>query len=194
MSGFNPLSKGEEEILTQVGYLVMKWNFAEWCARQILRRYAKGDSLDDPDHLKLSARTAKWIEDELRDAALPKWQGSGRPYLERLINAYASAREHRNHVVHGIFGTAHTGGDAPAQAILIPSMPKNNQPQLPQHITTFDLQPIAVHFHDLTDFARKVMVAFDPRGGRALNADGSPVIDSLPTFITPLPRPQYVTM
>lgn len=152
MSDTKLISKREEEILTCLGYLVMRWNYAERCARQIFRKYVTGDSLDDRDHLKLSARKAKWIEDELRSDALPNWQGSGRQCLELLIDAYAAAREHRNHLVHGIYATVDACGPPPAQAILIPAMPKNNKTQLPTYVTAAEIRPIANHFHDLIDF------------------------------------------
>lgn len=194
MSDNNLISKREEEILTSLGYLVMRWNYAEYCARQILRKYLMGDSLNDPDHLKLSARNAKWIEDELRTDTLPRWQGSGRPYLERLIDAFAVAREHRNHLVHGIYATADTKGPPPAQAILIPAMPKNKKAQLPTFTTAAEMRPIANHFHDLAMFAREVMIGFDQRGERALNSDGSPVLEQLPALISPLQPCQFLTM
>lgn len=193
MSGATSISRSEEDLLTCLGYLVMKWNYAERCARQILRGYVSGTSLDDPDHLKLSGRMAKWIEDELRDGALPKWQGPGREYLERLINAYAVARDHRNHFVHGIYSTVAGGGPRPAQAILVPAMPKNNKTQLPTFVTIDDIRPVANHFHELAMFAREVMVGFDAHGNRALNSDGSPVLAQLPELIAPLPPCKYVT-
>jgi hypothetical protein len=193
MSDTKLISKREEEILTCLGYLVMRWNHAERCARQILRKYVTGGSLDDPDHLKLSALMAKWIEVELRKDALPKWQGSGRQYLERLIDAYAAAREHRNHLVHGIYATADAGGPPPALAILIPAMPKNNKTQLPTYVTAADIRQIANHFHDLSMFASDVMVGFDERGERALNPDGSPVLEQLPALISPLQPCKYLT-
>jgi hypothetical protein len=187
------LSKREEEILTCLGYLVMRWNYAERCARQILRGYLTGTSLDDPDHLYLSGRIAKWIEDELRSDILPKWQGPGRPYIERLIDAFSIARDHRNHLVHGIYSTADTNGALPAQAVLLPPKPKNRKTQLPTSITAAEIRPIADHINDLAMFAREVMVGFDQRGDHALNADGSPVLDPLPPLIAPLPPCRYLT-
>jgi hypothetical protein len=77
MSGTNLISEPEEDILPCLGYLVMRWNYAERCARQILRMYVPGDSIDDHDHLKLSVRMAKWIEDELKTEVLPKWFDQG---------------------------------------------------------------------------------------------------------------------
>jgi hypothetical protein len=188
------LSKGEEELLTCVGYLVMRWNYAEWCARQILRRYVSGDSINDPGHLRLSARQARWIEDELRVEVLPLWQGTGRAHLECLVQAYAVAREHRNHLVHGIYQTVGTGAERPAKAVLFPSMPKNGRAQAPTFVAIADIRPVADHFFDLGEFAQKVMVGFDVRGDRALNSDGTLVLQQLPGLIAPLPPCRYETV
>jgi hypothetical protein len=193
MSDYNLISKREEEILMCLGYLVMSWNYAESCARQILRKYALGSSLDDPDHLRISKLPAIQIEDELRSDVLPQWKGPGRQYLEHLVEAYAVAREHRNHFVHGIYATADTGGHLPAQAILIPAMPKNNKTQLPTFVTVTDIRVIAEHVHDLAMFARELMVGFDNRGDRALNQDGSPVLEQLPVLLTPIQPCKYLT-
>ena len=189
----NLLSNREEAILTCVGYLVMRWNYAEWSARQILRKYVAADSIDDPEHLKVSARMAKSIEDELRNSVLPKWTGLGRKYLEVLLDAYAIAREHRNHFVHGIYATFDTASSEAAQALLIPSAPKNKKTQVPTFTTIATMRPIAEHFHDLAMFARDVMAAFDERGERALNPDRTPALDPLPSPITPLEPCQYET-
>ena len=193
MSNANLISKREEEILTGLGYLVMRWNYAEWCARQILRKYASGSSLDDPDQLAISKLQALNIEIRLRDEVLPKWNGPGRQYLETLVKSYSIAREHRNHFVHGIYATADAGGSSYAQAILVPAKPKNNKTQLPAHATVADIRVVGDHAHDLAMFAREVMLGFDERGDRALNPDGSPVIDPLPALITPLEPLKYVT-
>lgn len=115
----NILTSDEEKLLIALGYLVMRWNYAEHFARQILRQYLPGDSIYDKDHLKLTKKPAGGIEDDLRKLALPKWQCPGRPFLIKLIDAYESARKHRNHVVHGIFSTMHARGEWPAQALLI---------------------------------------------------------------------------
>jgi hypothetical protein len=193
MTADTRLSNREEEILTCIGYLVMRWNYAERCARQIIRADVAGESMNDPAHLKLSARPAKWIEEELRDAILPKWQEPGRQYLLCLITAYSVAREHRNHIVHGIYLTADTGGAYPAQAVLFPPMPKNGKTQIPSYVTASDIRKIANHIHDLGMFAREVMVGFNARGERAQNADGSPALAQLPALIAPLETCQYLT-
>lgn len=143
------LTKAEEEILTNVGYLVMKWNYAEYCARQILRRQIQGGSLSDPEHMKLSNRSAGWIENELRDRTLPLWTDPGRRYLESLIDAYAAAREHRNHIVHGFWMTSGGGGSTPAQGILNPSKPIAGKNQLITFFSAADLRSITDHFHAL---------------------------------------------
>ncbi|MFZ6673427.1 hypothetical protein [Undibacterium sp. Xuan67W] len=172
---------------------MIRWNYAERCARQILRKDVAGDSMDDPAHLKLSKRTAKSIEDELKNDTLPRWQAPGRQYLECLIDAYAVAREHRNHFVHGIYATADTHGPYLAQAVLIPPMPNNGKTQLPTLVTAADISPITNHIHHLSLFAREIMIGFDVRGGRALNADGSPVLEQLPALILPLQPCNYLT-
>jgi hypothetical protein len=187
------ISKGEEEILVCIGYIVMRWNYAERCARQIIRSYVVGDSLDDAAHLKLSSRGAKWIEDELKNAALPKWGGTGRKYLEALIHTFAAAREHRNHFVHGIYDTFRSSGPRPALGLLMPTMPWNNRTQLPSYTSLTEMRPIANHLHELAIYAQAVMVGFDSRGEPMLNPDGSPVLAEPPSMISPLPPLQYAT-
>jgi hypothetical protein len=171
----------------------MRWNYAEWCARQILRKDASGLSLDDTDQLAISKLQALRIESQLKGVALPKWTGSGKQYLDRLIDTFAIAREHRNHFVHGIYATTGVGAPPSAWAILIPTKPKNNKTQIPTHTTLAEMRVIAEHIHDLAMFAREVMLGFDERGNRALNQDGSPVIEELPVLITPLPPCTYLT-
>lgn len=194
MSQGRALGTGEQEILTAVGYLVMKWNYAEHCARQILRGYLSGTSLDAPDHLKLSSKMAKWIEDELRDAALPRWTGVGRPYLEALIDAYSIAREHRNQIVHGLWATANTQGPHGATAILMNEMPRDSKVVAPKHMRRSDLQPLIEHFTLLAEYSQNVMVAFDTSGARTLKRDGSPALDPLPPLIAALPPCEFETI
>lgn len=98
-------SKSEEKLLSCLGYLVVRWNYLEHCTRQILRMYAQGDSIDDPDHLRISAHVAIRIEQELKKIAADHWTGDGKRYLDCLIAAYEIAREHRNHFVHGMYMT-----------------------------------------------------------------------------------------
>ncbi|MBC7769731.1 MAG: hypothetical protein H7124_13200 [Phycisphaerales bacterium] len=191
MSRDNLLTERELEILTSVGYLIMKWNYAEYCARQILRRYISEDSIDMPKHLQLSSRMAKWIEDELRDKTLPKWGPPGDAHLDRLIEAYSRAREHRNKIVHGTWMTSDTRGPRPATALLFNSKPVNGKSPHPQFITAADLRPLIDHFADLAEFSQKVMVAFNADGTLAHNNDGTPVLDVLPTLIGTLPPCTY---
>jgi hypothetical protein len=194
MSDTDRISKAEEAILTAVGYLVMRWNYAESFARQILRQYVQADSMRDPEHLRLSARPAIWIEQQLKSDALPRWTGTGRAYLEGLILAYSRAREHRNHVVHGVYMTFGPSGPYPAQALLYSVMPKDNKPQVPTHVTLADLRPIADHLHDLAVFARDVSVGFGANGDRALNSDGGPVLEDLPAILKPLEPCKFQTI
>lgn len=194
VSNTNVISKGEEEILTAIGYLVMRWNYAEYFARQTLRQYLSGGSMEDADHLKLSSRPASWLEEQLRVDVLPRWQEPGRSYLERLILAFSRGREHRNYFVHGIYMTHKASGPYEPQAILVPAMPKNNKPQIPSHVMLSELRTIADYFHDLAMFAREVNIGFSADGARALEASGQPVLAELPTMLNALEPPQYQTL
>ena len=191
MSNTGRISKAEEDILTAIGYLVMRWNYAEHFARQILRQYLPGTSLGDPDHLQLSGRPAAWIENQLQSEVLPLWKDPGRSYLERLILAYSRAREHRNHLVHGIYMTADAGGPYPAVAVLIPTRPTNRKVEVPSHATLGDIHPLADYFHDLAMFARDVSVGFAKDGALATNPDGTPVLTELDRLIQPLEPRKY---
>ena len=181
------LSKSEESLLSCLGYLVVRWNYLEHCTRQILRMYAHGDSIDDPDHLRISAQVAVRIEQELKKVAASHWTGEGKRYLDCLIAAYEIAREHRNHFVHGIYMTSAARGPFEAEAVLIPAKPINGHSQLPSHVKLGDLFAVAEHIHALAMFAREVMVGFDANGNRALNADGTLVLTELPCLVSPLP-------
>ena len=185
------LGARELEILTAVGYLVMKSNYAEYCARQILRSYIKPSSFADQEHLKLSSRTARWIEDELRDAALPLWQNPGRPFLERLIEAYSRARQHRNKIVHGVWATSDAGGPKGATALLVNHMPIKGKEPVPEFISIDHLRLLGDHFTLLAAFSQRVMVAFDQDGAQARNSDGTPVVATFPELIPVLPACEY---
>ena len=111
MEEANILTPDEEKLLTAVGYLVMRWNYAEHFARMILRQYLSGDSLHDQDHMNLSRLPAGGIEKDLENKALPNWHEPGRSFLEHLIAAFASGRNHRNHIVHRIYDTTEAGGE-----------------------------------------------------------------------------------
>lgn len=187
------MSKSEENVLSCLGYLVVRWNYLEHCARQILRMYAQGDSIDDPDHLRISGHIAIRIEQELTKIAASHWTGEGKRYLDCLIPAYEIAREHRNHLVHGIYMTFGARGAYEAEAVLIPAKPINGRSQVPSHVKLSDMRPVAEHIHALAMFAREVMVGFDANGNRALNADGTLVLVELPSLISPLPVCKYVT-
>ena len=184
-----PLTNGELEILTAVGYLVMKWNYAEHCARQILRGYLQGTSIDDPDHLKLSSRNARWIEQELRDEVLPRWTGVGARHLTRLVEAYASARPHRNRIVHGLQMTADAGSGA--QAFLLHTMPQSRKSASPDLVRIAEFAPLIAHFTELAEFSQNVLVAFDQCGNLATNKDGTLVLPHLPPLIDVLSPPTY---
>jgi hypothetical protein len=184
-----PMSQGELEILSAIGYLTMRWNYAEHCSRQILRQYVDDEHIDDPGHIRLSGRPAKWIEDELRERVLPIWREPGRTYLASLIDAYGAARVHRNQKVHGIWMTVDTGGSRPAQALLMNSMPVGGKTQAPDFIAHGDLTVLFEPFMLLGEFAQKVGVGFDKEGLRAHNRDGTYVIDPLPPLLVPLALP-----
>ena len=187
------LSKSEERLLSCLGYMVIRWNYLEHCSRQILRMYAEGDSIDDPDHLRISAHVAVRIEQELKKVAAGRWTGEGKPYLDCLIAAYETAREHRNHFVHGIYMTFGERGPFEAQAVLVPAKPINGRSQVPSHVKLSEMLPVAEHIHELAMFAREVMVGFNAVGNRAVNADNTPVLAFLPDLVVPLPPCTYVT-
>lgn len=181
---------GEEEILALLGKIVAQWNYAEHCSRQIIRKRIPGGDIDDPDHLSLSKRTPKWMEDELRDSVLPTWAGApGEPYLQSLIAAFSAARGYRNHYVHGVWATVPT---TPAQAVIIASKPHENRTQAPGFATAADLRPIAYHLEALGAFACEVGNAFEVSGLRA--KDSSLVVATLPPQIEPLPPFPYAPL
>jgi len=155
--------------------------------------YARGDSIDDRDQLRISAHGAVRIEQELKKIACIHWKGEGKPYLDCMIAAYEVAREHRNHFVHGVYMTFGARGPYEATAVLIPAKPINGSSQVPSHVTLGDMLPVARHIHELAMFSRDVMVGFDSSGNRALNADGTPVLADLPLLVSPLPPPKYIT-
>lgn len=185
---------GEEEILALLGKLVAQWNYAEHCSRQIIRKQIPGGDVDDPHHIRLSKQAPKWMEDELRDGVLPKWRGSpGEPYLQSLISAFSSAREYRNHYVHGVWAT-HQSPGMPAQAVIMPSKPHQGKTQAPGFATAADIRPIAFHVEALGAFACEVGNAFDASGLRATNRDGTPLMGVLPQQIAPLPPFPYAPL
>ena len=192
MSVEHLLSKSEERLLACLGYLVARRNYLEHCSRQILRMYAQGESMDDPDHLRISAHIAVRIEQELEKISV-HWMGEGRRYLDCLIEAFKISREHRNYLVHGIYMTFGARGPYEAQAVLVPSKPIGGRSQVPSHVTFSEMLPIAAHVHELAMFSREVMVGFDKNGNRALNADGTPVLSALPRLVSPLAPCKYVT-
>ena len=180
----NILSPDEEKLLAALGYLVMRWNLAEHCARQILRKYLLGESIYDKDQLKLTKQPAGGIEYDLKRLALPKWQNPGRKFLEHLIAAYASGRKHRNNIVHGIYSTTCARGEWSAHATLISWHPESEK--LAPFVDLETMQRAALHFHDLAKFAREVSLTFNQDGSIACNKDGSPVMADLPTVVSPL--------
>lgn len=190
------LSAHELDLLTLIGYLLMKWNYAEWAARLILRREVIDDpnedsSLNNTAHLTLSGRTAGWIESRLRDKTLPSWQEPGRAYLEHLVLAYSIAREHRNKIVHGIWGIMDASGPNPAKALLINVKPIAGKSPRPELLTTADIQPLSDYFTELAEFAQNVAVGFTTSGERERNQDGSVALEKLPPLINLLDRCTY---
>ena len=186
------LNPDEEKLLTALGYLVMRWNYAEYFARQILRKNLAEDSLFDEGHMKISRQSAGHIEDALRKLALPNWQNPGRKFLEGLIEAYSSGRQHRNHIVHGIWSTAPQRGHWPAQAILIYAKPHDGKLWHPSNIELDKLVATANHFHKLAMFAREVALTFDGEGSVAKDSDGSPIMHKFPEIISPLPEVERI--
>ncbi len=169
---------GEAEILALIGKIVLQWNYAEHCSRQILRPHlTTGGSIHDADQIKLSKQNAKFVEDQLRIVVLPKWVGSpGEAWLGDLIAAFNSAREHRNYYVHGVYATHQPDPSQPAQASMFPKI--QGVAQLPKFITAKDLWPIAKHVEELGMVANTVGNAFDRDGNGT-----APTLQKL----TPLP-------
>lgn len=185
MGNENILASEEESVLAALGYLVMRWNYAEHFARQILRRYLAGESIFEKEHVKLTKLPAVEIEKRLANEVLPRWQRPGRSFLEHLICAYSVGREHRNRIVHGIYLTTPTRGERPAQAVLISWRPEHEN--LPPFVDLETMQKTAHHFHDLAMFARAVSLSFGGDGSIARDKDGSPVMIDLPNMIEVLP-------
>jgi hypothetical protein len=188
------LSKQEADLLASIGYVVVRWNYAESFARQLIGMYVQGDSLFHPERLKLAKLPSLRIEEELQAKALPRWLGEGRPYLERLIECYTRAREHRNHLVHGIYMTFGPMGPNEAQALLVPAMPKDGKPQAPTYAAHSEIRSVASHFHDLATFARDVSLAFDEEGSRAVDREGKPVLGELPSMLAPIHPCKFETI
>lgn len=181
------LTPDEEQIMSAIGYLVVRWNYADHSTRLALRPYLEGESLLDEDHIKLSNNRPKTVAARLAQDLLPRWGEPGRTYLERLIDAYNAAREHRNHIVHGVNSTFPPLGDRPACALVIPGQPYEKKLEAPSYVSLDELKSMAGHFHDLAMFAREVAIAFAKDGSIALNHDGSPVLEDLPALIPVLP-------
>lgn len=180
---------GEEEVLAVLGKIVVQWNYAEHCSRQIIRKRITDGSISDADHINLSKRTPKWMEDELRDRILPDWiENDGEAHLQSLIAAFAAAREYRNYYVHGIWATVSSN---PAKAVVVPSKPHENKVLEVEFVTAVQLHPIAVHIEEMGAFACGVSSAFDVNGSRILQESGEPAISDLPQLIEPLPKFPY---
>ena len=186
MDKYQILAPDEEKLLTALGYLVMRWNYAEGFARGILRKNFPEGSLADVNHMKISSRSAGGIESDLQKLALPNWQNPGRPFLERLIDVFSSGREFRNSIVHGIYFTVPQRGEWPARAVLTFEKPRGGKVHLLPDIELEKLIETANYFHDLAMFAREVSLTFDMKGAVATNNDGSPVMLKFPTMIVPL--------
>ena len=185
------LTADEDALLSSVGYLVMRWNYAEHCARQILRQYLAGDALSDKDHLKLTRLPASAIEEELKKVALPKWQQPGREFLSQLITAYSSARSHRNRIVHGLYATSPSRGEWPPHLILISMIPDHWEYR--PFIDLATIQRTAHHFHDLAMYAREVSLTFAGDGSFAYNFDGSRIMADLPKEVQALPHIELIS-
>lgn len=187
MADAQPLSQDEEEILTSVGYLVMRWNYAEYFMRQIIRQYLTGISILDSDHIKLSKTKPKDLVKRLNEDILPKWQAPGQKYLKCLIEVFAAGRDHRNNIVHGIRMTIHGHEERPAYAILMPNEPFEGKLDLGSYVELSTIRSLADYFHDLAMFAREIGIAFGSDGSLAYNQDGSLANPVLPDLISVLP-------
>jgi hypothetical protein len=177
--------RDEDQLLSSLGYLVLRWNYAEHFARQILRSYIPEGGLSGRDHLKLTRARASSLEERLEKEAIPNWKQPGKEFLNQLIDAFASAREYRNRIVHDAWDTFPARGDYQACLIRLSLDPKYEK--LPPQLYLTDLRKIADHFHDLAMFAREVSLTFTSDGSIAINSDGSPVMEKMPEAVRPLP-------
>lgn len=188
------MDPSSQQLLFYVGYLVARWNYAEYFARDILKPYAQGESIFAPEYIKLGRKKSREIENDLRTIALPLWACPGRPYLERLVDCYAVAREHRNHVVHGVYMELGSFGPHEAKAWMMPAMPVNGLPQAPSFLSASEIRTLADYFHDLAMFAREVAITFRQDGSVQPPDEGSSAARPFPAMISVLPKLEAVTI
>ena len=181
------LSQQEERLLLSLGYLVMRYNYAEYFVRQMFRQQLEIDSIFDPKSVKVSNRVPTGLIEDLKELSAKIKDTESDPYVSRLAEAFEQAAERRHHLVHGVFMTAQRGDASDAIAVLIPSKMFGGRLELPKHVDGKEIETVAHHFHDLAMFARAVNLGFCPKGGRATNADSTPVIANLPPLIELLP-------
>lgn len=182
-----PISAHEERIFLALGYLVVRWNYAEYHIRQLLRENVGAASMLDPASIKISNSVPSALSTNLFELA-KTWEGrEGEPYIKSLDEAFRVAVDHRNHLVHGAWMTVACGDPETAVAVMIPSKIRNSQLELPSHVPVEDFERTAHYFHDLGLFAWNVYVGFSADGARAVDGEGQPVVAELPPLLSALP-------
>jgi hypothetical protein len=189
-----PISAHEQRIFFALGYLVVRWNYAEYHVRQLLRQKVGAASMLDPASIKISNSVPSALSTSLLELATT-WEGrEGEPYIKSLDEAFRVAVDHRNHLVHGAWMTVASGDPETAVAVMIPSKIRNSQLELPSHVPVDDFERTARSFDDLGMFAWSVYVGFSPDGARAVDASGQPVVAELPPLLPsppPIERPYH---
>jgi hypothetical protein len=182
-----PVTPEEDRIFLALGYLVVRWNYAEHHVRQLLRRASGAGSMLELPSIKVSNSVSSVLAVDL-SALAKKWEGrEGEPYIKCLEEAFKVAIDHRNHLVHGTWMTVACGDPETAMAVMIPSKIRNSQHELPSHVPVEEFEGTAHYFHDLGMFARSVHVGFAADGERAFDGERQPVIPHLPPMIELLP-------
>ena len=107
------LTPREEAVLAAIGYLAMRWNYAERLVRIFLGRQSKIQSKFQVEAIRIWTAKALVLQKRLeREVAV--WQEAGRVHLNHLIKAFAEGRDLRNHYVHAIYSTWDRGHASPA--------------------------------------------------------------------------------
>jgi hypothetical protein len=181
------ISSHEKRIFVALGYLVVRWNYAEHFVRQLLRRDIGTDAILEPASIKVSNRRSSDLSRDLRALANTWSAREGEPFIKGLDEAFRIAVDHRNHFVHGAWMTVTCGDPETAMAVMSPSMIKDSRLELPSHVPVEVFEATAHYFHDLGLFARAVCIGFNGDGTRAHDEEGQNVIPELPPVIEPLP-------
>lgn len=181
------IASSEQRIFLALGYLVVRWNYAEYHVRQLLRRDCDSESMLEPSSIKVSNMKPFELSAKLSALARTWEREEGGPYIKCLSEAFHVALDHRNHLVHGAWMTLPYGDPDAAAAVMVPSKIRNSRLELPSHMTVEDFERTAHYFHDLGIFAWSVYVGFAADGVKAVDGEGRPVIPELPSMIDRLP-------